>query len=365
MTPTLVGYVDRVGDNLYNAMAMCGNGMVLQRYHKRRLPNYGVFDEERYFAAGEAPGLTELGGTMMANTICEDIWVPELVAEAAEMGAQVVFNISASPFHAGKGAEREAMLVRARARQRRVAGVLQPRGRTGRARLRRPQRHHLAGRRRDRPRQGASRRTSSSPTSRPKAVWARRATSRPRSTGEQEVYSAIKLGLRDYVRKNGFSDVVLGLSGGIDSALTAAIAADALGAEHVHGVMMPSRYSSPGSVSDSVELASALGVDILELPIEPAYQALLDTLAAAVRRLARPTSPRRTCRPGCAGRCSWRCRTSSAGSRWRPATRASCRSATRRSYGDMVGGFAPLKDVFKTRVYDLARWRNAQGASRR
>ena len=153
-TPTLVGYVDRVGDNLYNAMAMCGNGMVLQRYHKRRLPNYGVFDEERYFAAGEAPGLTELGGTMMANTICEDIWVPELAAEAAEMGAQVLFNISASPFHAGQGRRARGDALRASTGQRRVARVLQPRGRAGRTRLRRSQRHHLAGWRSDRARQG-------------------------------------------------------------------------------------------------------------------------------------------------------------------------------------------------------------------
>ena len=113
---TLIGFVDRIGDDLYNAAALCGNGRVMQIYHKRRLPNYGVFDERRYFMPGEYQGLIELGGTMFSATICEDIWVPELVLEDATSGATVLFNISASPYHARKGREREDML-RERARE--------------------------------------------------------------------------------------------------------------------------------------------------------------------------------------------------------------------------------------------------------
>ncbi len=141
---TLVGYVDRVGDRIFNAAALCGNHRILSIYYKRELPNYGVFDEERYFSPGEEPGLVALGGHMMGMTICEDIWIPAVAQELVDEDATVIFNLSASPYHAGKGAEREQMLVRARSRPRRVARVLQPRGWPGRARLRRTLRHHLA-----------------------------------------------------------------------------------------------------------------------------------------------------------------------------------------------------------------------------
>jgi NAD+ synthase (glutamine-hydrolysing) len=358
-TPTLVGYVDRVGDDLYNAMAMCGNGTVLQRYHKRRLPNYGVFDEERYFSAGTAPGLTELGGTMMANTICEDIWVPELAAEAAEMGAQVLFNISASPFHAGKGVEREAMLCeRARANGVWLAYCNLVGGQDelvfdGRSVVISPAGDVVA-------RGKAFEEDLVVADFAPEGRLGASGDLEPEVTGAHEVYSAIKVGLRDYVHKNGFSDVVLGLSGGIDSALTAAIAADALGAEQVHGVMMPSRYSSSGSISDSVELASALGMELRELPIEPTYQSLLDTLAPSfadrvpgVAEENLQARVRGTLLMGLSNKFGWL--TLATGNK----SELSVGYST--LYGDMVGGFAPLKDVFKTRVYDLARWRNMQG----
>ena len=360
-TPTLVGYVDRVGDNLYNAMAMCGNGMVLQRYHKRRLPNYGVFDEERYFSAGEAPGLTELGGTMMANTICEDVWVPELAAEAAEMGAQVIFNISASPFHAGKGAEREAMLCeRARANGVWLAYCNLVGGQDelvfdGRSVIISPSGEVIA-------RGKAFEEDLVIADFAPDGRLGASGDLEPEAAGPHEVYSAIKVGLRDYVHKNGFSDVVLGLSGGIDSALTAAIAADALGPERVHGVMMPSRYSSPGSVRDSEALAGALGIDLLELPVEPAYSALLETLAPAFADRAPDVAEenlqarvRGTLLMGLSNKFGWL--TLATGNK----SELSVGYST--LYGDMVGGFAPLKDVFKTRVYELARWRNSQAES--
>ena len=297
---------------------------------------------------------------MFANTICEDIWVPELAEEAAREGASVIFNVSASPFHAGKASEREEMLC-ARARDNNVwlaycnlvggqdelvfdgrSLVISPVRRGGRARrgLRGGPRH----------RRLHARRASSAP----------RPTSRPRSGAAEEVYSAIVLGLRDYVRKNGFTDVVLGLSGGIDSALTAAIAADALGPEHVHGVMMPSRYSSAGSVDDSVELAANLGIETMELPVEGPFQAFLDTLEPAfegrepdVAEENLQARVRGTLLMALSNKFGWM--TLATGNK----SELSVGYST--LYGDMVGGFAPIKDVFKMRVYELAKWRNEQG----
>ena len=340
---------------------MCGNGMVLQRYYKRRLPNYGVFDEERYFEAGYAPGMTELGGMMMANTICEDVWVPELVAEAAEMGAEVVFNISASPFHAGKGTEREEMLAeRARANGVWLAYCNLVGGQDelvfdGRSLIISPEGEVIA-----RGRSFEEDLVVADIT--PGAKLGASAGVAAEMTGAAEVYSAIKLGLRDYAVKNGFSDVVIGLSGGIDSALTAAIAVDALGAEHVHGVMMPSRYSSAGSVSDSVELSAALGIEVRELSIEPGYQAALDTLASSFEgREADVTEENLQARVrgmllmALSNKFGWLVLATG--------NKSELSVGYSTLYGDMVGGFAPLKDVFKTRVYELARWRNTQAAA--
>ncbi len=225
---TLVGFVDRIGDELYNASALCGNSRVQQIYHKRRLPNYGVFDEQRYFAAGNLAGLIEAGGTMFSSTICEDIWTPDIVAEAVAEGAQVVFNISASPYHAGKGDLREEML-RDRARENGVwlaycnlVGGQDELVFDGRSVVISPLGEVVA--------RGASFAedlviADFAPAGRLGAGDTIREPLDP----EAEVYEALKLGLRDYVGKNGFTDVVLGLSGGIDSAFTATLAADALG----------------------------------------------------------------------------------------------------------------------------------------
>jgi NAD+ synthase (glutamine-hydrolysing) len=173
----------------------------------------------------------------------------------------------------------------------------------------------------------------------------------------EEVYSALLLGLRDYVGKNGFHDVVLGLSGGIDSALTAAIAADALGPEHVHGVMMPGRYSSPGSVSDSVTLAANLGIDVRELSIEPAFEGFLETLAPSfdgrtpdVAEENLQARVRGTLLMALSNKFGWLVLATG--------NKSELSVGYSTLYGDMAGGFAPLKDVFKTRVWDLARWRN-------
>jgi NAD+ synthase (glutamine-hydrolysing) len=353
--------VDRVEGRLYNAMALCGNGMVLQRYYKRRLPNYGVFDEARYFTPGESPGLTELAGELFAETICEDVWVPELAAEAAELGATVLFNISASPFHAGKGVEREEML-QARARETgmwvaycNLVGGQDELVFDGRSVVIAPSGDVIA--------RGASFSEDLVIADfTPGAKLGASGQLAPMLGGEEEVYEAIKLGLADYARKNGFTDVVFGLSGGIDSALVAAIAADALGSDHVHCLLMPSRYSSEGSVSDSVELAANLGVGTIQLPVEEPFQAFLDTLKPAFEG-REPDVAEENLQARVRGTLVMALSNKFG---WLPlATGNKSELAVGYStlYGDMVGGFAPIKDVFKTRVYDLSRWRNKQGSA--
>jgi len=355
---TLVGFVDRIGDKLYNAAALCGNHRVLQIHHKRRLPNYGVFDEQRYFEAGEALGLTELGGSMSATTICEDIWGPEIAEEAARAGARVVYNLSASPFHAGKGEEREQML-RDRARDNGVwlvycnlVGGQDELVFDGRSAVISPSGDLVA--------RGASFEEDLVIVDfAPEGKLGAAEHMMPVPGPEEEVYLALVTGLRDYVVKNGFTDVVIGLSGGIDSALTAAIAVDALGAEHVHGVTMPSRYSSAGSVEDSRELAARLGIDVSELSIEPAFSALLETLQPAfgdappdVTEENLQARVRGTLLMALSNKHGWLVLATG--------NKSELSVGYSTLYGDMVGGFAPIKDVLKTRVYEIARWRNGR-----
>ncbi len=356
---TLVGFVDRVGGNLYNAAALCGNNRVLQIYHKRRLPNYGVFDEERYFEPGETPGLVELGGTMFGITVCEDIWVPEIAEELVGEMAGAILNISASPYHAGKGEERERML-RDRARENNVwlaycnlVGGQDELVFDGRSVVISPGGEVVA--------RGASFAEDLVIADfTPGARLGAADTPAPVPGPQEEVYRALVLGLHDYVAKNGFSDVVLGLSGGIDSALTAAIAADALGPEHVHGVMMPSRYSSAGSVEDSRVLAANLGIDLMEIGIEGPFSAFVEALAPAfagretdVTEENLQARVRGSLLMALSNKFGWLVLATG--------NKSELSVGYSTLYGDMVGGFAPIKDVFKTRVYELAEWRNRDG----
>ena len=355
----IVGFVDRVGDALYNAMAVCGNGRVLKTYHKRRLPNYGVFDEERYFEPGTGEGLFEIAGELWGLTICEDVWAPEPVAEAVGLGAGMVLNISASPFHAGKGDEREAMLAE-RASEHGVwlaycnlvggqdelvfdgrSLVVSPAGEVV-ARAVSFEEDLLLVEFDTKGRLGSAERSSESlgPT--------------------EEVYRALTLGLADYIRKNGFTDVVVGLSGGIDSALTAAVAADALGPDRVHGVLMPSRYSSEGSLTDARALAENLGIDAVEIPIETPFSSLLDSLEPVFAG-AEPDVTEENLQARVRGTLLMALSNKHGWLVLATGNKSELSVGYSTLYGDMVGGFAPLKDVFKTRVYELARWRNEGG----
>jgi NAD+ synthase (glutamine-hydrolysing) len=378
-------------------------------YHKRRLPNYGVFDEKRYFAPGSACPLFALGPLPLGVTICEDIWFPggppELVTLA---GATVLVNINASPYHAGKWREREAMLrERARAYRAVIAYVnlvggqdelvfdgasvlLDPDGRViarGAAFeedlvLADVDLESLARRR-----SGTAGRTPAAVE--PYAFAARLSVSpddnrlptptvsaplpaaaapvtpiAPRISDppepDAEVYQALVLGLRDYVRKNGFEDVVVGLSGGIDSALVAAIAADALGAGRVHAAFLPSPYTSDDSRRLAADVAGRLGIGVTEIAIDDVFGAFLRALSPAFAGRSPDVAEenvqariRGTLLMALSNKFGWLLLTTGNKSEY------SCGYAT--LYGDMAGGFALIKDVPKTLVYDLARWRNRQG----
>jgi len=361
----IVGFVDRQAGALYNAAAFVSGHRVARVYHKRLLSNDGAMGERAYFFAGGDPEFFEYEGLNVAMTVCEDIWDPSLTRGLSDMGADVVFNIAASPFYRGKSREREEILC-SRARDNQVwvvccnlvggqdelvfdgrSAVISPDGRVvARAKAFAEDivfADVVALEKEDRPRPGSG-----------------ELNIRPVPGVEEELYDALVLGTRDYVLKNGFTDVVLGLSGGVDSALAAAIAVDALGPSRVHGAVMPSRYSSEGSVTDAQELACALGIETIELPVEPAFGAFLETLAlvsgegnAGLAQENLQARVRGTLLMALSNRFGWL--VLATGNK----SELSVGYAT--LYGDMVGGFAPLRDVMKTSVYKLARWRNTKG----
>ncbi len=380
--------------DLANACAVCAGGKVEAVYRKHFLPNYGVFDEHRYFAEGRELVIVRLGETAVGITICEDVWQPGPPAtDLALAGAQLIVNLSASPFHVGKAEEREDMLVtRARDTSSYVAFCNLVGGQDelvfdghsvvldadGEVVARAPgfEEHLLVvdiepaeaiGRRlRDVRRRELDRSRDVQPAVRIVELDAPGAQSGPGS-GEiaafepelEQMRLALTLGLRDYVAKNGFDDVVVGVSGGIDSAVTAALCADALGAARVHCVSMPSRFSSDGTRADARAIAESLGCAFREVPIESVVAAFHDVLATEVdgglAGLAAENLQARTrgvILMALSNTYGWL--VVSTGNK----SELAVGYAT--LYGDMVGGFALLKDVFKTDVYRLAEHLNAR-----
>ncbi len=378
--------------DLANACAVCAGGEVRAVYRKHFLPNYGVFDEHRYFDEGRDLLVVRLGEATFAPTICEDLWQPGPPAtDLALAGAQLIVNLSASPFHVGKAEEREDMLVtRARDASAYVAFCNLVGGQdelvfdghsvvlddSGEVVARAPGfvEHLLVvdvepelaiGRRlRDVRRRELDRSRETVPEVHLLELPApgRRAEPRapavvPFASRLEQMRLALTLGLRDYVEKNGFRDVVLGLSGGVDSALTAALCVDALGAEHVHCVSMPSRFSSPETRADAERVAQNLGCSLLEIPIEPVVEAFHDVLreptAGGPAGLAAENLQARirgTLLMTLSNTFGWL--VVSTGNKSELAVGYST------LYGDMVGGFALLKDVFKTDVFRLAEHLN-------
>ncbi|HSQ21718.1 MAG TPA: NAD+ synthase [Coriobacteriia bacterium] len=357
--PALVGVVSVTGAGLHNAAALVAGGGVAHIYHKRELPNYGVFDEERYFEPGQADQIVRIGDARAALTVCEDVWIPATVQRVASQGAQMVLNISASPFHAGKGPEREAML-QARARDNGVwmaycnlVGGQDELVFDGRSAVIAPDGTVVA--------RGASFAEDVVIADVDVETGQGTGTVPPMAEGDEEIYRALETGLGDYVRKNGFTDVVLGLSGGIDSALVAVLAADALGPDRVHGVLMPGPYSSEGSITDAQALVHALGVKASELPIGATYEALVGTLGPVfaghepdVTEENLQARVRGALLMALSNKFGWLVLATG--------NKSELSVGYSTLYGDMAGGFSPIKDVFKTRVYSLARWRNTRGA---
>jgi NAD+ synthase (glutamine-hydrolysing) len=388
----VVGFVDEGRLDLHNAAAVCAFGEVQSVYHKQVLPNYGVFDEQRYFAPGTgATQLVRVGGVRVGVSICEDAWTPTgPISTQAAGGAELIVNINASPYYRDRLAERKRMLatraadsscvlvyvnlvggqdelvfdgasvvfdangdllasvpqfeervlftdldIRPAFRKR----LLDPRGRATAAPL-------PVSAITDQPRQERD-------TARlPLAIH-------PPLDPTEEVYRALVVGTHDYVTKNGFRDVVIGLSGGIDSSLVATIATDALGPDHVHGVSMPSRYSSEGSRSDAAFLSERLGLDYRTIPIEAAHSAMLEMLADSFA--GRPedlteenlqSRIRGVMLMALSNKFGWMVLTTG--------NKSELAVGYSTLYGDTAGGFAVIKDVPKTMVYELCRWRNQQ-----
>ena len=364
----------------YNAVAVCAGGRLLGVYRKRRLPNYSVFDEQRYFVAGDGPHtLYDVGGVAFGVSVCEDAWVADgPVADLGRGGADLVVNVNASPFHLGKRAARARTLAE-RSVEGDVAiayvnqvggqdelvfdGDSMVVGRDGSILARTPQfRESLSIVDLDlepghRPRRlpvvdAGSGSSTMMPRARVAPVVAEALSP------DAEMWEALVLGTRDFVRKNGFTDVVIGLSGGIDSALVAAIAVDAVGPDHVHGVLMPSRYSSEHSVDDAEALARNLGIEHRSVPIEPAHAALMGMLAPSfedhplgLTEENLQSRVRAVVLMALSNAFGWLLLNTGNKSE------ASVGYST--LYGDSAGGFAVIKDVGKLGVYRLCLYRNA------
>jgi NAD+ synthase (glutamine-hydrolysing) len=386
----LVG-APRLDSDLYNACYVLADGEVRAVYRKRYLPNYGVFDEDRYFAPGDDLVLLRFGDVLVGPTICEDVWQPGPPAtDLALAGAQLVANISASPFHVGKDREREEMLkVRARDNSCFVALCNAVGGQDelifdghsvvlddeGEVLARAPGFEEAllvvdvdpvaaVGRRLRDVRRRALARARERVTPAEIELAPPRDQSRPAhpaladQLGDlEQMRLALELGLRDYVGKNGFGDVVVGLSGGIDSALTAALAVEALGAERVHGVSMPSRYSSAGTRGDAQRLAESLGVDFREIAIEPVVEAFAGALVQSFEGRAADLTEenlqariRGTLLMALSNKFGWLVIATG--------NKSELSVGYSTLYGDLAGGFALIKDVYKTDVFRLARWLN-------
>ncbi|MCP5034245.1 MAG: NAD+ synthase [Actinomycetia bacterium] len=385
----VVGFVDLDRD-LYNAAALCYQGQVELRYHKRLLPNYAVFDEQRYFSAGSHQlELVEVNGLRVGLSICEDAWSPTgPIADLARGGAELVLNLNGSPFHTGKQGDRETMLAtRAADASVHIVYVNQVGGQDelvfdggsiildaeGHIVARAPlfEEHVLVAdveipplyrKRRLDPRgqfgplEMLPYRTLTpevEPTEPP-------LTPEPAEVPDEleQVWSALVLGTRDYVTKNGFTDVGVALSGGIDSSIVVALAVEALGPDRVHAVLMPSRYSSEHSISDAETLCRNLGVEHRMIPIEPGHAALLDMLAPSFDGHDADTTEenlqsriRGVTMMALSNKLGWLILTTG--------NKSETSVGYSTLYGDTAGGFAVIKDVPKVMVYDLCRWRNA------
>jgi NAD+ synthase (glutamine-hydrolysing) len=357
----VIGYPRKEDGALYNVAGVLHRGEIIAEYRKHCLPNYQVFDEKRYFLPGSAPCVIDIQGVQVGLSICEDIWEAGPTADAAAAGAELLLNINSSPYHRGKRTERwERVGERAREGGFPVVYVNQVGGQdelvfdggsfavtaTGEVAAAAPNfeegEYWLAYQSQD------------------KAAPFTGLQVYPVLDEMEATWRALVLGVRDYVNKNGFKGVVLGLSGGIDSALTLAVAVEALGPERVEAVMMPFRYTSPMSVEDAAEQSDILGVSHKVISIEPIYEAFMDSLAEEFAGTARDTTEENL-QARCRGVLLMSISNKKGFLVLTTGNKSEMAVGYSTLYGDMAGGFDVLKDVPKTLVFDLCRYRNTLG----
>ncbi len=346
------------GDGLYNAALVLKDGQQLARYDKQILPNYSVFDEKRYFLKGREAAVFQLAGVNIGITICEDIWQPEPAQKARDAGAEMIVNLNASPFHADKYEERIDMLSK-RVEETgcpivyvNMVGAQDELVFDGESLVM----SSHGGLLYRAPAYQESLEAVDVPIGHPEI--SRHVELSERMTDHQLVYQALVTGVRDYIAKNGFEGAVIGLSGGIDSALTLAIAVDALGAERVEAVMMPSRYTADMSQDDAFLEAQTLGVKYRVIPIEPAFNSFLELLEEEFAGLPADTTEENI-QARCRGIILMAISNKTGRMVLTTGNKSEMAVGYATLYGDMAGGYAPLKDVVKTQVYELARYRNS------
>ena len=359
----VIGYPERVGNKLFNSLAIIRHGKQVANYRKQHLPNYQVFDEQRYFDSGTDVCLLEIAGQKVAFTICEDMWEQEPIMQARSVGAQLMININASPYHKNKLSERQALL-----RKRSIEGgfpIIYV---------------NMVGGQDELVFDGGSMVVTASgechclaPSYRealvPVLVHVGESPGSPCEIPlqqialplslEAQVYQSLVLGVRDYVNKNKFKGVVLGLSGGIDSALTLAIAVDALGSDRVQAVMMPFTYTSKLSLDAAAQQANKQGVDYQKIPIEGIYSAFMQSLEEQFANTETDVTEQNL-QARCRGVLLMAISNKKSLLVLTTGNKSEIAVGYSTLYGDMAGGFDALKDVSKTLVYSLARYRNTE-----
>ena len=359
----VIGYPERVGNKLFNSLAIIRHGKQVANYRKQHLPNYQVFDEQRYFDSGTDVCLLEIAGQKVAFTICEDMWEQEPIMQARSVGAQLMININASPYHMNKLSERQALL-----RKRSIEGgfpIIYV---------------NMVGGQDELVFDGGSMVVTASgechclaPSYRealvPVLVHVGESPGSPCEIPlqqialplslEAQVYQSLVLGVRDYVNKNKFKGVVLGLSGGIDSALTLAIAVDALGSDRVQAVMMPFTYTSKLSLDAAAQQANKQGVDYQKIPIEGIYSAFMQSLEEQFENTETDVTEQNL-QARCRGVLLMAISNKKSLLVLTTGNKSEIAVGYSTLYGDMAGGFDALKDVSKTLVYSLARYRNTE-----
>ncbi len=354
----IIGFPEYDGDVIHNSAALIGDGKILRVYRKQCLPNYGVFDEERYFKPGEEPCVFDINGIRIAVTICEDIWLPGPSLQAKEAGAELILSINGSPY------EIDSQRVREKVMRDRVADSGLPLLYV-----------NQIGGQDELVFDGGSTVMDASGSITQRAVAfeesllevtiARENGIVAPQPGEiadplpdvESVYTAVVTGARDYVNKNDFSGVIIGLSGGVDSALTLAVAVDALGADRVRAVMMPSRFTSDMSLEDARMQADTCGVQYDVLSIESMFEASLETLEPMFAGLPKDTTEENI-QARCRGILLMAISNKTGHMLLTTGNKSEMAVGYATLYGDMAGGFAPIKDCSKTLVYELARFRN-------